>query len=550
VIRLLILRLALVKRGERSCEFRAGSVRRTWAVDVDAILALVLDRQRAARKHRAAHPPVDELCGAAASARARRTVEAGTVLDAQGSDPDRSGRAAASQGTVRCRRSLDEAAALAFHAVLCLGGVLFAGITLPANAANWLLLEATEPPAAPNLASYAALSVEYQASQDTPLLAGAWSGQPDQFNRFAPRFARGKVLQISTAVAGAHGRLADGQLSYRLAVIAGESAIVRGLDGPYGGGVRLLDASLTLNLVPHARLRAGLFRQPLGEEATDLQQRHVNLSHVTQQMVQERTFASDGSVNGDANLDRGPVSAFRDVGVQVFDAIAAGDWEHTYAVMLGRGSGVDPTLNHAGIEQYVYWSSERIFAGKGPQRDGLKLYAWGQFGHRHLDVGPTQALQTFARRRAGVGASLRTGPWSMAAEWIDAHGMIYHGPDGGAIPGSLSNSGALIAGYNVLPESAAHGWYVDGGYRIAQPLELRLRYDVLNRGTDNPNTEIRFQGVTVGGSYALAAKTLLVVDYQFRRYNAPRLSSASPTNVLLDGVDNRIGIRLSRQFSF
>jgi hypothetical protein len=440
--------------------------------------------------------------------------------------------------------------AIASRAVRWLAWTLFAGVAWPVHATNWLLLEATEPPNAPKFGSYSALSVEYQASRDTPLLAGAWSGQPDQFNRFAPRYARGEVLQIPTAVAGVHGRLADGRLSYRLAVIAGENAIVRGQDDSYGGGVRLLDASLTLNLFPHARLRTGLFRQPLGDEAIDPQPHHVNLSHVTQQMVQERYFGSDGSVNGDPNLDRGPVSAFRDVGVQVFDAIVTGDWEHTYAFMIGRGSGVDPTLNHAGIEKYVYWSSERIFGGKGPQRDGLKLYAWGQFGDRHLDAGPTQAQQTFARRRAGVGASLRTGPWSVAAEWIDARGMIYHGPDGGAIPGSLSNNGALVAGYNVLPESAAHGWYVDGGYRIAQPLELRLRYDVLNRGTDNPNTEIRFQGVTVGGSYALAGKTLLVVDYQFRRYDAPRLDSNSPTNVLLDGVDNRIAVRLSQQFSF
>ena len=486
----------------------------------------------------------------AADAGERMIVLTGAGRDAPGRDHGQRAEAAANRSLTCCRLSGGQAAAFAGQSVRRLGCVLFAAVGLPANAANWLLLEATEPPAAPDLAGYAALSVEYQKSSDTPLLAGGWSGQPDQFNRFAPRFAHGEVLQVSTAVAGMHGRVEEGQLSYRLAAIAGENAIVRGLDGSYGGGVRLLDASLTLNLIPHARLRAGLFRQPLGDEAIDPQPRHVNLSHVTQQMVQERWFESDGSVNGDPNLDRGPVSAFRDVGVQVFDAIAAGNWEHTYALMLGQGSGVDPTLNHAGIEKYVYWSSERIFAGKGAQRDGLKLYAWGQFGHRHLDVGPTQAQQTFARRRAGVGASLRTGPWSVAAEWINAHGMIYHGPDGGAIPGSPSNSGALVAGYNVLPESAAHGWYVDGAYRIAQPLELRLRYDVLNRGTDNPNTEIRFQGVTVGGSYALAAKTLLVVDYQIRRYNAPRLSGASPTNVLLDGVDNRIGICLSQQFSF
>jgi len=419
-----------------------------------------------------------------------------------------------------------------------------------AHAANWLMMEATEPAAAPRLGAYATVSVEYQASRDTPLLAGAWRGQPDQFNRFAPRYADGEVLQIPIAAAGIHGRLLDGDLTYRFSGITGENAIVRDSNGYYGGMVRPLDASVTWNRIPHARMRLGLFRQPLGDEAVALDQRHVNLSHVTQQMVQERYFASDGSPNRDPNLDRGPVSAFRDIGAQAFDAFRVGQWEHTYAVMLGRGTGVDPSLNHAGIEKYAYWSSERIFGGSGAQRDGLKLYAWGQSGQRTLKVGATQEEREFDRRRAGIGASLRKGPWSLAGEWIQARGMIYHGPDGGAVPGSISNNGALVAGYNVLPESKANGWYVDVGYRVLAPLELRLRYDLLHRGTDSANTNIQFQGVTVGGSYAFTRSDQIVIDYQFRRYNAPQLDASSPTNVLLDGVDNRVGVRYYHQFSF
>ena len=419
----------------------------------------------------------------------------------------------------------------------------------PAQAVNWLIIEATEPAEAPRFGAYAAISLEYQATQDTPLLAGAWSGQADQFNRFAPNYASGHVLRIPAAVAGVRGQQGDGLLNYRLAAVAGDNAIVRGQDGYYGHFARPLDASLTLSPAPFARLRAGLFRQPLGDDAMTPQPRYINLSHVTQQMVQERYFLSDGSVNGSPNLDLGPVSAFRDFGLQVFGAFAAAQWEHSYAVMAGMGTGVDPSLNHVGIDKYVYWSSERIFEGKGALREGLKLYAWGQAGERHLDEGATQAQQTFARRRGGLGASLRTGPWSVAAEWIHASGMIYNGPDGGTLPGNISNNGELLAGYNVLPTSAAHGGYLDAGYRVHTALDLRLRYDVLNRGTDSPNTDIRFQALTAGFSVVLAAQTLLVVDYQFRRYNAPRLSASSPTNMLLGGVDDRFGIRLSHGFS-
>jgi hypothetical protein len=128
--------------------------------------------------------------------------------------------------------------------------------------------------------------------------------------------------------------------------------------------------------------------------------------------------------------------------------------------------------------------------------------------------------------------------------------MIYNGPDGGTIPGNISNNGALVAGYNVLPKSKAHGWYVDVGYRILDPLLLRLRYDLLHRGTDSPSTDIQFQGVSVGGSYAITTRSQIIIDYQFRRYNAPQLEGSNPTNVLLSGVDNRIGIRFTQQFSF
>lgn len=418
------------------------------------------------------------------------------------------------------------------------------------QAANWLMMEATEPEAAPALSGYAAISLEYQASRDTPLHAGVWRGQPDQFNHFAPRFSDGKVLHVPIAVAGAHGRLLDSGIDYRLSAIAGDNAIVRNLDGYYDGAIRLIDASLTLNRIPHARLRFGMFHQPLGDEAVAPEQRHVNLSHVTQQIVQERYFASDGSLNGDPNLDVGPVSAFRDIGAELCDSLETGPWEHTYALMLGQGTGVDPSLNHNSFEKYLYWSSERIFGGKGPQREGMKLYAWIQSGERSLKVGPAQVERDFDRRRAGLGATLRTGRWSVSAEWITARGMIYHGPDGGTIPGRISNDGTLVAGYNVLPESQANGWYVDVGYRVVTPLELRLRYDLLHRGTDSADTEIQFRGVTLGAHYAFARTDQIVVDYQFRRYNAPRLDGSSPTNVLLSGVDDRIGIRYYHQFSF
>jgi hypothetical protein len=152
-----------------------------------------------------------------------------------------------------------------------------------------------------------------------------------------------------------HGRLLEGTLDYSAAVLTGDNQILRNERGFFDSVyVRPTDASVTINAVPHARFRLGLFRQPLGDEAASPQQRYVWLSHVTQQMVQERYFRSDGSVNGDPNFDLGPVSGFRDIGIQLFDSFETGTWEHTYALMLGMGTGVDPSLNQTGIDKYVY----------------------------------------------------------------------------------------------------------------------------------------------------------------------------------------------------
>jgi len=418
------------------------------------------------------------------------------------------------------------------------------------HATNWLMLDATEPPGAPAFAGTAFLSLQYLATNDTPLLAGRWRGQPDQFNRFAPDYAGGRVAQLPTAGLGVHGRLLEGTLNYRATLLTGQNALLRDDIGFYDGWVvRPTDASVTVNAIPGLRLRLGMFRQPLGDEAMAPQPRFIWLSHVSQQMVQERYFRSDGSVNGNANRDLGPVSGFRDIGLQVFDAFTDGAWEHTYAAMVGAGTGVDPGLNRTGLDAYGYWSSEWILGGTGPRREGLKLFGWAQAGERSLDAGPSQARDRFARQRAGIGATLRAGAWTVCGEYIAARGMIYNGPDGGTLPGHISNDGTLIAGYNVLPSSRAQGWYLDLGYRVLEPLEVRLRYDVLNRGTDSPSTYIRFQALSVGVAYQIGAATQVLATYQFRTYAAPRLPSDSPTNLLLDGVDHRFGIRLTHQFT-
>jgi len=123
----------------------------------------------------------------------------------------------------------------------------------------------------------------------------------------------------------------------------------------------------------------------------------------------------------------------------------------------------------------------------------LKLTGWYQDGERELRIGAQQKTETFDRKRYGLGTVFRRGPWHVAGEWVKADGMIFNGTDGGAVPGSVGNQGNVIAGFNVLPDDDADGWYLDGGYRLFDKWELRARYDRLNRGTNEKEVERRFE---------------------------------------------------------
>jgi len=89
------------------------------------------------------------------------------------------------------------------------------------------------------------------------------------------------------------------------------------------------------------------------------------------QIVQERHFSSDGSVNCDFNLDLEPVSAFQDKGAQVFDAFPTRPWEPVCAVLPGHGSSIDPSYRRSGLEKYCTGAQHPFFSGQGSQREAL-----------------------------------------------------------------------------------------------------------------------------------------------------------------------------------
>ncbi len=455
-------------------------------------------------------------------------------------------------------------------ALVCAAGLL-AG-SGEAFAINWLKMQGAEPPSASGRARvWGFIQPEFQQTSGTKLQAGGWSGQNAVFNMSRPDLKSDSGFNIIRARIGVRGTgfPLDSNVNYFFLAEFGNNGITR----QGGGSAKITDASVTLNQIKGARIRVGQFKTPGSEEG--LQAIHVfdyiNFTNGVNQLLLERFFDGNGSGTpgsgaasgtGLANKPNGPVSAFRDIGIQVFDWVTIGNWEHTYALMVGNGNGITRGDNDGNREVYAYWASELLFSGTSPFPSGShlappswsadqhgprgaryqswKMYGWYQGGKRTLT---TEGAGVYDRTRFGIGSTLRKGKIRAAAEYFKAEGMIFSGTDGGAVAGSTSNSGG-IASFNVETMGEANSWYVDFGYLIHPKLELDIRYDTLNRNTNFSAKERKFETLTVGAQYFFNKKSRLLVNYEMRSAEAPNAAGSATPNRILDSMDNRMSAQL------
>lgn len=441
-------------------------------------------------------------------------------------------------------------------------------VLLPAagHAANWLMLQGTERPhAPPPVQVWGFLQPQYTTTDGTVLPTGTpFAGRPAVFNTIAPNQESDSQFQLQRARIGARGQPfpLDAGVNYFFLAEFGNN----GITSREGASARVTDASITLNHLPGARIRVGLFKYPGAEEG--LQAIHVfdyiNFTNVTDQLLLERFFARDGApactvaaggaADTCANSPTGPVGAFRDIGVQVFDAFRSGEWEHSYALMVGNGNGISGGDNDGSMDRYVYLSTEWVLGEQqGPRRPGLKFFVWRQDGERKLTTGGTGTQSngvegSFDRERTGLGATFRRGKYRAVAEYVEADGMIFEGTDGGAVAGTANAAGTAFATFNMTPVGKSDGYYVDVGYLALPNLELDLRYDTLNRRTDSAIAERQFTTTTLGVQYFFNAKTRLTLNYEFREAKAPNLPGTDVANQILGALDDRIALQLTTIF--
>jgi len=442
------------------------------------------------------------------------------------------------------------------NAVLLAACAAGLGMTMQAEAANWLMLQGTEPDSAAGRAKvFGFLQPTYQ--KDT-----SEEGGPEP-TRIGPSLEEQSAFQLMRARIGVRGIAMpiDSKVNYFIMAEFGENGATNG--GKYGERtpVRLMDASVTLNHIPGMRIRAGLFKTPGPEEILQgiATFDYINLTDVANQMMMERYPAGvNASANGSAPLTVSEADwdssfgAGRDIGVELFDSFRVGNWDHSYALMAGNGNGLESSGIADGTETYIYWSSERIFeGGVGPWANGLKMFAWAHNGKREVDLSDDGVANPVShdRKRQGVGVRYRQGNWRVMTEYMAGEGMIFQGPEkpnmGIGTPPALQDL-----------DGKADGYYLDVGYYIpGSKWELDLRYDVYNRSTDHDYLTAEFKTMTYGVQYHLNRKSRIAVNYAVRNAEATDDIGpgglATPTTNLhngLDSIENRMGVQLTVLF--
>lgn len=440
-----------------------------------------------------------------------------------------------------------------------IAAMLAACLPLSAHAANWVDAIATEPANTPAIKPFGFVQPTYTYIDADPLAgmggaAASANGQYQIQNQVGPTFEKEDQLQFLRAQFGLRGRLTD-KINYFLLTDVGHNLTT--VQHP----VMVTDASMTFSFIPGAKIRAGLFKLPTGEEAlvsNPVAYSYVYYSAVTSALVQE-TFYRDVTgtpagcavIAGNTSLDCGKAvagnNAFRDWGIQVFDSFRKDNWELGYAAMISNGNEIENISDNNGSKDLTArLQLSYVFKGKGPLREDANAFIWRQSGER------TYGGTDYDRIREGVGYRVTKGPFRTSGEYIRADGMVAGGPNPPVVPAS----GELKPPYhlNLAPEGKADGWYLEAGWRFHPKWEIEARYDELDRSHDDAAAQRIFRTWTLGGQYFINKTTRVTLNYEWREAEVPNplaLTNAvqrSNANIVAGNLGDRASLQLTWNF--
>lgn len=346
----------------------------------------------------------------------------------------------------------------------------------------------------------------------------AYEGEVPLFNRV---YGPGPVgFGLRRARFGVRGTVGHPDVSVFFLLEAGSNGITR--EAP----VALTDA--TVSWSPHRAfgVRVGQQKLPLMEEtlpAVPVAYEWIWFSNTALKLTGEN-HARNGQFIA-------PFSAFRDVGAQVFGVAREGQWEASWAAMVGQGRSagldVDDHQDLAGRVMLAHVIGE----SKGPFREEVSVVLWGQTGGRTLDEGDV------TRSRAGFAARVELGKLWTLAEGVVADGAVEMGTRP-PFPG-----GAVV----VAPEGHGRGGVISAGYRHEVDdigtFGIKARYDELRLWTDLPEDTRVFRTVTGGLSFDPLPKLGVLLTYEHRVVLAPDAGAA--VQGLLGQVGDRVDLQVT-----
>jgi len=461
------------------------------------------------------------------------------------------------------------------------------GTSGQAAAADWVMAQAMEPPTTTHK-FFGVAQASYTNYYGCDKLNGLRAVGPNNFALLNGSYnalcrSGGPELKdkksdfsLDNLAIGMRGNLIPGKINYFVMANAGMNAAnYQPLDTSRANLISLTDATMTFSYIPGVRVRAGLMRKPGPEEMyqaidsnsymwpTDFIARVQSEKFVRTNA--KGTGALPGQSDGTASFKGYDADAGRDWGIQFFDAFKVGKWTNTYAVMIGNGNGIHKIKdNNSEKDLNLYASTEYdLPGGKGPNKHGIKGYAYHQSGTRNFEVNNTGGLSQdfdFTRHGGGVKAlgeifGEGRGTHRLGLDLMYADGMVFYTPTGNVVDEAFGGQIQIAAEKG----NKARGITLDYGYYLNDKWNFGVRYaqhDILyatiGTATWGASDKRVIKQLTFAVNYNLSPATRVTFNLEPRDAKAPNPNAnainEANSQIVVNAVGARYGLQLTHQF--
>lgn len=412
-----------------------------------------------------------------------------------------------------------------------------------AKAENWFIRDGTERANADKMYLLGLVQPTFQSDSSDPVqgLQGplsVYNGDNTTLTNIGPSYDSTQSFYLFRVRFGVRGTAIE-NVNYEFIGEYGANALTTlPSENP---SVELAEGSITFNHIPGMRLRAGIFKTPGPEESLRYAIEYINFTNATQFLVNTQPYKKVSDISPDTFVatPRSGVRAFRDSGVEAFDAFQSGNHEFAYAVMIGNGNTLNKVDDNNKLSSYGRIQYSYLIPGQAHEfqrlRQDLTVFAW------HHNDKLTFDDVDYDLKKTGVGLTLVKDIWQFNTEYMKAEGMLFLSPLFKDQPG-----GTLYASR----DNEATGWYVDLGAFVTRNWLLGIRYDTLLQEPVEDAYTRELNTTTFAAQYYFTKQVRIAFNYEVRDYDFGKqqlLSAQDASNITL--IENSVGNRVAAQLT-